>query len=352
MPLALPMVTRPGAVTDTGRLTSPRAGMRLHYPLRGTRPDVPANRANRAYLFYQPGESEVTSLQLAGSATPATGGAAAQSANVVEAATLQQVSSIAEDSLRTAGVFLTDPGNTSALYDETAPFLETFTRDGSTDELLQIYGLEYSAMGLWIADPADFYFASASGYTGFSEARIAHFGLPTPEDQIPTTGSAVYSGSMRGIAFDANNRYLVLNNLDLTANFATSQIEDADLFLGIRGQYSGTGTGNLNTLLTSLNGFNGNPIDSNSNFIRLTLRNGVIATNGFRANLRTMNGMGIGAAFNSLIGTLDGTFYGLPDIATPGARLPPPEASGTTLLGELSDRGILMGVLLRHDDSR
>ena len=100
-----------------------------------------------------------------------------------------------------------------------------------------VFETEYSALGLWMESPSDFL---GRGDLAYWWAWTGAFGLQTPAADVPTTGTAIYSGVAAGrylrynpddsntpdddrdVVFTAAERFLVGGKVTLNANFANT----------------------------------------------------------------------------------------------------------------------------------
>ena len=101
-----------------------------------------------------------------------------------------------------------------------------------------VFETQYSALGLWMEAPSDFL---GTGDLAYWWAWTGAFGLQTPAADVPTTGTAIYSGVAAGrylrynpddsntpavderdVVFPAADRFLVGGKVTLNANFANT----------------------------------------------------------------------------------------------------------------------------------
>ena len=100
-----------------------------------------------------------------------------------------------------------------------------------------VFETQYSALGLWMEAPSDFL---GRGDLAYWWAWTGAFGLQTPAADVPTTGTAIYSGVAAGrylrynpddsntpdddrdVVFTAAERFLVGGKVTLNANFANT----------------------------------------------------------------------------------------------------------------------------------
>ena len=100
-----------------------------------------------------------------------------------------------------------------------------------------VFETQYSALGLWMEAPSDFL---GTGDLAYWWAWTGAFGLQTPAADVPTTGTAIYSGVAAGrylrynpddsntfdddrdVVFTAAERFLVGGKVTLNANFANT----------------------------------------------------------------------------------------------------------------------------------
>ena len=88
-----------------------------------------------------------------------------------------------------------------------------------------IFETQYSALGLWIEDPREFFGLSTVAWDStVSESGVFYFGLQTPAAGVPDTGTATYSGIAAGRYFrnrgvSADDRFSVSGVVNLEANF-------------------------------------------------------------------------------------------------------------------------------------
>ena len=100
-----------------------------------------------------------------------------------------------------------------------------------------VFETQYSALGLWMEAPSDFL---GTGDLAYWWAWTGAFGLQTPAADVPTTGTAIYSGVAAGrylrynpddsntpnddrdVVFTAAERFLIGGKVTLNANFANT----------------------------------------------------------------------------------------------------------------------------------
>ena len=88
-----------------------------------------------------------------------------------------------------------------------------------------IFETQYSALGLWIEDPREFFGLSTVAWDpDVSESGVFHFGLQTPTGGVPNTGTARYTGIaagryLRNRGERAEDRFSVSGVVNLEADF-------------------------------------------------------------------------------------------------------------------------------------
>ncbi len=99
------------------------------------------------------------------------------------------------------------------------------------------YEGEYGGFGIWLANPQNFFGAGAFGFPDW-QRQIFYYGLMTPAANVPTTGTARYSGIAAGLYLthagtvggDPGDRFVVAGDVHLEADFAAQEI-GGDVFL-------------------------------------------------------------------------------------------------------------------------
>jgi hypothetical protein len=136
--------------------------------------------------------------------------------------------------------------------------------------------LTYTSFGYWHFDSSHHDKIDPQ----IDDYHFFYFGIPTPADNLPRTGSASYSGLAQGVLFDPRATYMLDGTMTLDANFAASSI---DTTLTLRGTNPST---SLLIIVPPLNG---------------TAAIGA-GTNAFRGELTTSD--------NSFVGSVQGAFFG------------------------------------------
>ncbi|QJU56839.1 hypothetical protein HL653_02680 [Sphingomonas sp. AP4-R1] len=136
--------------------------------------------------------------------------------------------------------------------------------------------LTYTSYGVWQFDSSD----RSNIDPQINDYHFFYFGIPTPADAMPRTGSASYSGLAQGILFDPTATYALDGTMTLNADFAAATVNTG---LSLRG------TNTSNGLLIIIPAISGTA----------TIGAG---TNGFRGELTS--------ADNSLVGSVQGAFFG------------------------------------------
>lgn len=136
--------------------------------------------------------------------------------------------------------------------------------------------LTYTSYGVWQFDSSD----RSNIDPQINDNHFFYFGIPTPVDGMPRTGSGDYTGVAQGVLFDPQSIYNLDGSMTLGANFATGAIGTT---LTLRG------TNTTNGLLIIVPVLNGTA----------TIGAG---TNSFLGMLTTTD--------NSLAGSLQGAFFG------------------------------------------
>ena len=136
--------------------------------------------------------------------------------------------------------------------------------------------LTYTSYGVWQFDSSD----RSNIDPQINDNHYFYFGIPTPADGMPRTGSGNYTGVAQGVLFDPRAIYNLDGSMTLGANFATGAI-------GTTLTLSGTNT-------------------TNGLLIIIPVLNGTAAigagTNSFLGTLTTIG--------NSFVGSLQGAFFG------------------------------------------
>jgi hypothetical protein len=135
--------------------------------------------------------------------------------------------------------------------------------------------LTYTSFGVWQFDSSD----RGNIDPQINDYHFFYFGIPTPADGMPRTGTGDYTGVAQGVLFDPQATYSLDGSMTFGANFATGSI-GTTLTL--------TGTSTTNGLLT------------------IPVLNGTAAIG---ASMTSFLGT-LTTADNSFVGSLQGAFFG------------------------------------------
>ncbi|SFP89672.1 hypothetical protein SAMN04488241_11068 [Sphingomonas rubra] len=136
--------------------------------------------------------------------------------------------------------------------------------------------LTYTSYGVWQFDSSD----RSNIDPQINNYHFFYFGIPTPADAVPRTGSAGYAGLAQGVLFDSQGTYALDGTMTLNADFAAATLTTA---LNLRG------TNTSNGLLIVIPAVSGTA----------TIGAGA---NSFRGEVST--------ADNSFVGSVLGSFFG------------------------------------------
>ena len=85
--------------------------------------------------------------------------------------------------------------------------------------------LDYTAFGIWVNDASEDLTTVAGAFTA-ADAGAAFLGVPTPDADMPATGSASYRGAAAGFASNGTTILDILNgSVTANANFATGTLD-------------------------------------------------------------------------------------------------------------------------------
>lgn len=136
--------------------------------------------------------------------------------------------------------------------------------------------LTYTSFGVWQFDSSN----RSNIDPQINDYHFFYFGIPTPADGMPRTGSANYNGLAQGVLFDPHAIYLLNGTMTLGADFAANSI-DTTLTL--------SASNTTNSLAVTLPVFNGTAaIGAGRNY--------------FVGTLATPD--------NSFVGSVQGAFFG------------------------------------------
>jgi hypothetical protein len=177
--------------------------------------------------------------------------------------------------------------------------------------------LNYSTFGQWNITPSG---TNTSASIGFYSV-----GSPTPAANVPTTGSATYTGGALGVA-------------SLNSSSASY------LFSGIATLNAVFSSGTISGAITGINAYSGQTNSPAGTLNDIDLTGGTISGNGFAGSASTSSTAGTAANFSGATGSFRGNFFG-PAAQEAGGTF---NLTNTTTTGTTTTNALISGSFGAH----
>lgn len=211
----------------------------------------------------------------------------------------------------------TQSGLTSQNYQGSFTYNST-TYNFTVSDVGATANLSYSTFGQWNITPSGSTTATAS--LGFYSV-----GSPTPAANVPTTGSATYTGGALGVASlnSSSTSYLFSGIATLNAVFSSGTISGA---------------------ITGINAYSGQTNSPAGTLNDIDLTGGTISGNGFAGSASTSSTAGTAANFSGATGSFRGNFFG-PAAQEAGGTF---NLTNTTTTGTTTTNALISGSFGAH----